>query len=58
MVLPFLFGAPGRNRTCGLLDRNQTLYPLSYGRLEQNTIRLIGIVRNTTDYDAEKSLSI
>lgn len=22
---------PGRNRTCGLLDRNQTLYPLSYG---------------------------
>jgi hypothetical protein len=24
--------ALGRNRTCGLLDRNQTLYPLSYER--------------------------
>lgn len=23
-------GDPGRNRTCNLLDRNQTLYPLSY----------------------------
>lgn len=23
-------GVLGRNRTCGLLDRNQTLYPLSY----------------------------
>ena len=24
-------GAPGRIRTCGLLLRRQTLYPLSYG---------------------------
>lgn len=24
-------GVPGRSRTCDLLDRNQTLYPLSYG---------------------------
>ena len=24
-------GAPGRNRTCDLLLRRQTLYPLSYG---------------------------
>lgn len=23
-------GVPGRSRTCDLLDRNQTLYPLSY----------------------------
>ena len=30
-------GAPNRNRTCDLLDRNQTLYPLSYGR----TLRVI-----------------
>ena len=27
------FGAPGRTRTCNLLIRSQTLYPLSYGRL-------------------------
>ncbi len=27
------FGAPGRTRTCSLLIRSQTLYPLSYGRL-------------------------
>ena len=26
--------APGRNRTYDLLDRNQTLYPLSYGRAQ------------------------
>src|SRR5690606_21140098 len=26
-------GTPGRIRTCGLLLRRQTLYPLSYGRL-------------------------
>ncbi len=25
--------APGKNRTYDLLDRNQTLYPLSYGRI-------------------------
>lgn len=28
-------GVPGRIRTCGLLVRNQTLYPLSYGDLVQ-----------------------
>ncbi len=27
----FEMSAPGRNRTCGLLLRRQTLYPLSYG---------------------------
>jgi hypothetical protein len=27
-----LDGTPDRTRTCGLLVRNQTLYPLSYGR--------------------------
>jgi hypothetical protein len=26
-----LMSAPGRIRTCGLLLRRQTLYPLSYG---------------------------
>ena len=29
----FLLCAPGKNRTYDLLDRNQTLYPLSYGRI-------------------------
>ena len=29
---PGFSGALGRNRTYGLLDRNQTLYPLSYKR--------------------------
>ena len=30
---PLIFQcAPGKNRTYDLLDRNQTLYPLSYGR--------------------------
>src|SRR6516162_9392592 len=29
--LPWSDGAPGRIRTCGLLLRRQTLYPLSYG---------------------------
>ena len=36
-VLSFqnLTGVPGRIRTCGLLVRNQTLYPLSYGDLRR-----------------------
>ena len=29
-------GAPNRIRTCGLLLRRQTLYPLSYGRAGVN----------------------
>jgi hypothetical protein len=29
----FSEGTPGRIRTCDLLVRNQTLYPLSYGRI-------------------------
>ena len=29
---PVEVGAPGMIRTCGLLLRRQTLYPLSYGR--------------------------
>lgn len=31
-------GAPGRTRTCNLLIRSQTLYPLSYGRLMLDTV--------------------
>ena len=29
----FIISTPGRIRTCDLLVRNQTLYPLSYGRV-------------------------
>ena len=32
------FDAPGRTRTCSLLIRSQTLYPLSYGRLMLDTV--------------------
>jgi hypothetical protein len=32
-------GAPGRNRTCGLLLRRQTLYPLSYGGARVKPVR-------------------
>jgi hypothetical protein len=32
-------GAPGRNRTCGLLLRRQTLYPLSYGGARMKPVR-------------------
>ncbi len=33
-------GAPGRIRTCGLLLRRQTLYPLSYGGVVKRTAPL------------------
>ena len=32
----YVLCALGRNRTCDLLDRNQTLYPLSYERKNMN----------------------
>jgi hypothetical protein len=38
-----LDGAPGRIRTCGLLLRRQTLYPLSYGGAREKTMRRSGI---------------
>ena len=33
--------ALGRNRTCDLLDRNQTLYPLSYKRKMAEGVRFL-----------------
>src|SRR3954451_13121422 len=36
-------GAPGRIRTCGLLLRRQTLYPLSYGGAEGKTHAPLGL---------------
>ena len=32
IVKNLYLGTPGRNRTCDLLVRNQTRYPLRYGR--------------------------
>ncbi len=41
-----LTGAPGRIRTCGLLLRRQTLYPLSYGGAADQ-LRQLGLPRLT-----------
>lgn len=49
-------GVPGRIRTCGLLVRNQTLYPLSYGDLVQ--LGCTGLILSKKIFQANCAVSV